>query len=111
MINNPDILISITKQELTDEVIAKLYSFLSLIIRNHEHYWGQYKIGAIDLLTFERYEGSLKAIFSFERTQNWWKNQTTIKDSEFKERVNMLINELPIRSEIVTEALRRIFGN
>ena len=79
MINNPDILISITKQELTDEVIAKLYSFLSLIIRNHEHYWGQYKIGAINLLTLERYEGSLKAIFSFERAQNWWKTKLQLK--------------------------------
>ena len=71
MINNPDILISITKQELTVGEIEKLYSFLSLIRRNHEHNWGAIQIGTIELLTLERYEGSLQTIFSFEGTQNW----------------------------------------
>jgi len=110
LINHPDILILITKPDLADEEITKLYAFLSLTIRNHEHYWGQYQLGAIDLSSLERFEASLKALLSFERTQNWWKNQTAIQNSEFRKRVDLLISELPARDSIVTDILRQLFG-
>ena len=111
MINYPDILLSITRPELSDEEVVKLYAYLSLNIRNHEHYWGQYRIGAIDLSTLERYESSLKAVLSYERTRNWWKNQTSISNPDFRKRIDSLIDNLPNRNVPVAQGLRRIFGD
>lgn len=56
-----EIAISITKDELTDVEVVRLFAYLSLLLRAHEQYWRQHQLGVIDEATLARYQGPLVA--------------------------------------------------
>jgi hypothetical protein len=92
-VDHPDIVVSFTKSELTDEEVIRLHSFLVLYVRSHENYWSQHRLGAIDDDTLRRYENSILVILSYPRNRNWWNSIRGNFDPSFEARIDSLLDE------------------
>jgi len=108
MLNYPEVAISITKDELTDVEVVRLFAYLSLLLRAHEQYWRQYQLGVIDEATLARYQGPLVAQLSFRSSRNWWTVYQARFDRGFAARVNGLLQDAPIQTDNVVDRQRQI---
>jgi len=108
LLNYPEMAISLTKDELTDVEVVRLFAYLSLLLRAHEQYWQQHQLGVIDETTITRYQGSLVAQLSFPSSRNWWTVYQARFDPRFSSRVNDLLRDAPINTDNVVDRQRRV---
>lgn len=108
LLNYPELANSLTKDELTDVEVVRLFAYLSLLLRAHEQYWRQYELGVIDEATLARYQGPLVAQLSFQSSRNWWTVYQARFDRGFSSRVNGLLRDAPIQTANGVDRQRRI---
>jgi hypothetical protein len=108
LLNHPEVSISLTKSELTDVEVVRLFAYLSLMLRAHEQYWRQYQLGVIDAATLARYQGPLVATLSFPASRRWWAASQTRFDPSFSARVNNLLRDAPVQTRNVLDNWRQI---
>jgi len=108
LVNYPEVVISLTKDEPTDIEVVRLFAYLSLLLRAHEQYWRQYQLGVIDDVTLARYEAALVVQLSFPSSRNWWTVSQARFDRGYSSRVNGLLRDAPIQTENVVDRYRRI---
>ena len=109
-LNDPEIILILSKREVTDEEAVKLFLYLSLLLRAHEQYWEQYKLGVLDEATLNRYGTSLAAQLSFPSSRSWWESMKQRFDPEFSTRVDRMLEHATISEGSVSEGLRRSIG-
>jgi hypothetical protein len=109
MLSYPEVATCLTKDELTDVEVVRLFAYLSLLLRAHEQYWRQYELGVIDEATLARYQGALVAQLSFPSSRNWWAAYQARFDRRFSSRVNSLLRDAPVQTGDVVDRQRRMF--
>ena len=109
-LDDPEIIISLSKEELTDEEVIKLFGYLSLVLRAHEQYWGQYQFGVLDEATMRRFENALIGQLSFPSSRNWWNSVKGGVDPEFSGRVDRLLENAAVSNgSSATDNMRSAF--
>lgn len=110
IINYPDLYLSITNPEPTDEELVRYFFSLILFVRGRENDWAQYQQGVMDEATWERYKISIFAYLAYERNRNWWTNYGVSRfDPQFVAVVNDIIEKTPVRQGQVRDYLRPYF--
>ena len=97
MLENPHAQLTWTKADLTDEEVLLYFHSLTSFIRMREADWAQYRSGATDRATWERYASSIPSVFTYPRNRTWWRRvgQSGF-DPAFVEEVNALIEATPV---------------
>ena len=111
-INNPEIILSWSKPELSDEELVKLNEALILFFRNRENDFAQYKRGVMDEATWLRYTSSFTSLLEWKRNRNWWLNFGQLAfEPDFVAEVNRIISAMDTSQEEiqVQDGFRAIF--
>jgi hypothetical protein len=110
IISNPDLFLSITSPEPTEEGLVRHFASLILFFRGLENDWAQYQQGVMDEATWERYKISISSYMAYERNRNWWMNYGVLRfDPQFVAVVNDLIQEAPLRHGQIPDLIRSYF--
>ena len=92
VINNPNLILSRDKSELTVEEAIQMEFHLLSFLRMREFDWLQYKEGAIDEITWANYSRIIPQIIdSTQRTREIWQRTASGFDQSFVAEVNELI--------------------
>ena len=109
-VNNPEMLLAVTKPDMTDRDTVQLIQSLALFIRGRENDFAQYQRGVLDKATWERYKSSLIAVLSWERNRNFWNNSTANNtfDPDFVREVNRMIEKIPMLTMPIQDYYRQL---
>ncbi len=111
-IDHPEILLSRTKPEQTDEELVQHFVSLIFYFRNRENDWAQYQRGVMDEATWERYKLSLSQILQWERSRNWWVNYGARNfDADFVALVNGVHEKTPVNQGQIQNFIKAVFGS
>jgi len=109
-LQDPALVLSLSKRELSVEEQIKLGSWLTILSRTHESVWSQYQLGVIDREALNRYEAGFLWTLSFQRSRNWIKNVgPSIYSAEFIAYVNELLRTAPLITDAPEVYYTKIF--
>jgi hypothetical protein len=102
ILENPDLLLSRSKEELTDAEKILLATHLTKYFRAREQEWLRYKSGSVDKITLDSYLRPLTVVLATQTTRTWWSNASEVLyDPEFVEEVNESMAEMPVNDRIM----------
>ena len=112
IINHPEILLSRTKPEQTNEELVQHFASLILYFSNRKNDWAQYQRSVMDEVSWERYKLSLSQVLQWESTRNWWVNYGVVNfDADFVAMVNGIHEKTPVIQGQIQNFIQAVFGS
>lgn len=108
-IDNPELMMSVNKPDLSDEEATSLTMDYIKFFRNQADLWAQYREGLMNEETWLRYNAPMRTMLGYQRPRNIWNNYSaTVLDPEFVAMANDMIVNLPIVKFTLGEAVQAI---